>query len=369
MHSVVTSLPSNEIQCEVSCERVENLDQFPVSKIHCMAQTSPLKYRFNQVMRRLRFPAKLQFRALKDHIKDVNPHIVHSHFATTGVLDFEIVRQTGAKHVVTTYGSDISRLPQAKPRMIPHYIRMFRDVDAVLCEGPYMAKTVVSLGCSPEKVIVQRLGVDLSRFEFRPRQWSIGDPLKLLIAASFVEKKGIPYALEAIARISRSHEVLITVIGDSVSFAGSQLEKAKILQVVDQHEIGHLVNWLGFQKHEKMLEAAYDNHIFVSTSVQSLDGDNEGGAPVAIIEMAATGMPVLSSMHCDIPSVILDGKTGWLAKERDVDSIERCLQTAIAHRKNWNQMCRKGREHLEESFDLSVQGIKLAEIYRRILSD
>jgi len=74
---------------------------------------------------------------------------------------------------------------------------------------------------------------------------------------------------------------------------------------------------LGFQPHAILFEEAYKNHIFLSPSVTALDGDTEGGAPVTIIEMAATGMPIISTKHCDIPEVIKDGVTGFLANERD----------------------------------------------------
>ncbi len=51
------------------------------------------------------------------------------------------------------------------------------------------------------------------------------------------------------------------------------------------------------------------HHLFLSPSVTAPDGDSEGGAPVSIIEAAATGMPVVSTTHCDIPQAVDDGVT------------------------------------------------------------
>ena len=61
--------------------------------------------------------------------------------------------------------------------------------------------------------------------------------------------------------------------------------------------------------------------VFLAPSVTASNGDTEGGAPVAIIEMAASGMPIVSTRHCDIPSVVLDGVTGLLAAERDSEGL------------------------------------------------
>ena len=60
-----------------------------------------------------------------------------------------------------------------------------------------MKKTLVELGCPSEKIIVQHLGVDLAKIKFVPRNLKENEEIKILIAGSFREKKGIPYAVEA----------------------------------------------------------------------------------------------------------------------------------------------------------------------------
>lgn len=365
MYYAIKSLPEN-IHSEVSCISETNLDQFPISEIHCLSRESKFKAKWNRVAQRLRLPIK--FSVLSKHIAQSKPDIVHSHFGQIGVIDSPAVNASNAHHVVTVYGADVSRLPKKKPSIIPKYQKLFQHVSAVLCEGNHMAETVRSLGCPSEKVIVQHLGVDLKKFEFKPRQWTPDRPLKILVAATFTEKKGIPYALEAIGRIAKKQAVEITIIGDATNSQGSRHEKSVILQIVNDHQLDSLITWAGYQTHEKMLEIAYKNDLFVSTSVVASDGDNEGGAPVAIIEMAATGMPVISSWHCDIPEIILDKKTGWLAEERNVDSIVHCLNSAINEHASWNQICKAGRDHLESNYDLERQGVKLGEIYERIVS-
>ena len=70
---------------------------------------------------------------------------------------------------------------------------------------------------------------------------------------------------------------------------------------------------LGYVSRETLREEAYEHDVFLAPSVTASNGDTEGGAPVAIIEMSASGMPIVSTNHCDIPSVVLDGVTGLLA--------------------------------------------------------
>ena len=50
--------------------------------------------------------------------------------------------------------------------------------------------------------------------------------------------------------------------------------------------------------------------------------DDEGGAPVTLIDMAASGIALVATDHCDINQIINDGVTGFLAKEGDIESIK-----------------------------------------------
>lgn len=77
-----------------------------------------------------------------------------------------------------------------------------------------------------------------------------------------------------------------------------------MIQTVRGWHLEDKVRFMGYQPYEVMLGECYKHHIFISPSVASEDGDVEGGAPVTIIEMAASGMPIVSTNHCDIPYVL-----------------------------------------------------------------
>ena len=91
--------------------------------------------------------------------------------------------------------------------------------------------------------------------------------------------------------------------------------------------------------------------------------DTEGGAPVAILEAQATGLPVISSYHADIPEVVVDGKSALLAPERDVETLAKHLEYLVEHPDVWSVMGRAGREHVKQEYDLTAQVQKLENIY------
>src|SRR5262249_60301615 len=104
-------------------------------------------------------------------------------------------------HVVPFSGFEMGGLPKEEPVWRERYAEMFSKVELVTCQGPYMAQSVIELGCPRHKMRIHRLGIETEQIRYRPRQWKIGRPLRVLVAASFVEKKGIPSALAPLPQL------------------------------------------------------------------------------------------------------------------------------------------------------------------------
>lgn len=353
-----------EVDSHVVCRRAQNLDQFPVPHLHCLKREGRARYLAHQLRYQLGvLIGRRGFPYLGQQLRALRPQVVHSHFGNNGWKAHQAVRAAGCRHVVTFYGHDMSRLPVSEPVWRERYAELFAQPDTVfLCEGSAMGRSLAAtLGCPPEKIITHHLGVDLERIAYAPHVWTAGQPLKVLIAAAFREKKGIPYALDALARIRADVPLEITIIGD----AGDDQEKARILERLQRHGLQDCTTLAGFQPHAVMVEAMRSHHLFLSTSVTAADGDSEGGAPVALIDASALGIGIVSSRHCDIPEIVRDGQTGWLADERDVDGIVAAVRRWLdAGPEAWRAMLDAARAHMTREYDARVQGQRLAAIYR-----
>lgn len=360
LYDQVRSLPP-EIESHIVCESTSNLDQFPMPNINSLLNASPWRSFWDSALRKLGMRSHLGL--LVAQARRQHARVLHSHFGHVGWANLKAAKRAGLRHVVTFYGFDVNYLTQLDSRWHDRYRSLFEQVDRVLCEGPNMRRSLVALGCPQEKVQVHHLGVMTEEIPFRPRTWSPSDPLRVLIAASFQEKKGIPYALEALVRLRREVSLKITIFGDANDEARSQAEKQKILSIIEKHNLSQMIHMLGYQPYAVLFKEAYKHHIFLSPSVTASDGDSEGGAPVTIIEMSATGMPVVSTKHCDIPEVIHHGVTGLLAEEKDVQGLVSHLKWLMDHPDQWLSMLKAARRHLEAEYDAQKQGKRLAEIY------
>lgn len=366
MHSQVFELQQLGINVHVACEFTENLDQFRVANIHSLADESAWRQFLDKGLRKLRIRRHLAH--LTRVGQQIDANIVHSHFGNVAWANLGAVKRIGAKHVVTFYGLDVNKLPVQQPVWRNRYAELFEHADLFLCEGSHMAQSLVQLGCPASKVHVQHLGVDVEQIGFQLRHWQSGEVLKVLIAASFREKKGIPYAIEALGKLRKRVAIELTIIGDASAEPDSQLEKAKILAALQHTGLVAHTRLLGYQPHAVMLHEAYAHHIFLHPSVTASDGDTEGGAPVCITEMLATGMPVVSTWHCDIPEVVGTAHHPYLAKERDVEGLATALTRLIEQPETWEALAHTGRERIQTEYHRVQQAKRLALHYQRVVN-
>ncbi len=346
------------VESHVICATRANRSEFPFARLDA-AEEHPVRHTRDRVLRRV---MARPLGPLPTVARRTGARVVHSHFGPTGWHDSRAASRFGARHIVSFYGEDASRLPKEQPRWRRRYAEMFGRAAAVLCEGPYMATTIRDLGCPPEKVIVQRLGVDLDTLPaFRARSWDASRPLRVLLAGSFREKKGIPDAVEALGLLSRSGvDLTATVIGDARP-DDDQTEKRRIISAIERNRLGERMRLLGYQPHERLVAEADVHDVFLSPSRTAGNGDNEGGAPVTIIEMAAMGLPILSTEHCDIPSVLGAPNRALLAPEGDPEALVEAFHRMADG--DWNAIAQANRSLIERELDCAAQGEKLARIY------
>ena len=346
----------------VVCRQTENLDRFDVHPLWVESEARGLFGFTLKLHRRLGVPWLFATTvASRERVG-----IIHSHFGNVACENIWTARLVRARHVVTFYGYDVQRLPAESPVWKGRYRQLFAGVDRVFCEGPHMRECLLKLDCPPEKAQIHHLGVELDRLPFKPRHWTPGQTLRVLLAGSFVEKKGFPYAIEALAFLARKVDLQVTLIGDARLDPDALAEKVRILEAIQRNHLSERTRLLGYQPYDTLLREAYRHHLFLAPSVTAQNGDTEGGAPVTIIEMAATGMPVVSTRHCDIPHVIEDDVTGLLAPERDPQALAARLSQLLARAQDWGVMVVAARHRVEAEFNASIQAQRLGDVYARL---
>jgi len=373
-HSVIPYLPKSgswihsqivglkRYSAIVVTKRIQNRATFPWEKIFSTSELGAFAQLRNRIgRRRLGF-----FPYWKEVIEREGARLVHSHFGDWGYRDVALKRACGIPQVSSFYGADVWKLGMIQ-EWRERYREYFRGGDLFLVEGNAMRRRVIELGCAGEKVLVHHLGVDLERIRFRERALGKDGVVRFLAAGRMVGTKGHDLALRAFARVhrknSRTHLGMILIAPER----GASEAFRPVHDALREERLGDAVTIHGFMPYPQYLEALASYHVFLQPSRHLPDGDAEGGAPVAMIEMSASGMPVVASIHCDIPEVILDRRSGYLFPEGDVDALAERMLRVAAEPERWKDLGAAGRAHVESEYNVVRQAPRLEELYDRLI--
>jgi colanic acid/amylovoran biosynthesis glycosyltransferase len=345
----------------VISQGTENADLFPFRPVYNLADgrggLSKLLYNLEKYIGGS-YP-KAPYRGI---LEQESVRIIHAHLGWEGARSVGLSRRPRRPFVVSFYGRDAGLLPR-KLYWRVLYKRLFRLADLFVAEGPHMAKVLVSLGAPASKVRVVHLGVALEEHPFRERRIAkaAAEPVIGLIAASFREKKGIPYAIEALSRVApRYPRLCLRVIGDGPL-------RGEIEGLIARLALQDRVTLLGYQPYSVYKMELGQAHFLMAPSVTARDGDTEGGAPVCLLEAQAAGLPIVATRHCDIPEVTRADGSALLAPEGDVVALASCLEQLMEHSERWPEMGRIGRAHIEAEFNIQTQVERMGDLYRELI--
>lgn len=293
------------------------------------------------------------------------PDLVHAHFGHTGWDMLRIRKQLGVPLICSFYGMDAWQLPVSEPKWLGRYGRLFAEGTFFVVEGPAMRERLVAIGCPREKVRICRIGVSVDTLPFTERPPAT--PLRIVMIARFVEKKGFEDGLAACAEARRlGMDLAVDIIGDGTDAVGAQI-KAQLKRIAGSPGLDGRVTFHGFLKPAEARAVICGSDVFLCPSKLSSDGDAEGGSPVALTEAMAMGLLCIGTRHCDIPEVIRKGETGLLAESGDVTGLAALIVRASADAQEMLVLRKQGREHIAANFSVVQQLRDLRAVYEEAL--
>ncbi|MEX2541110.1 MAG: glycosyltransferase [Trueperaceae bacterium] len=284
--------------------------------------------------------------------------VVHCQFGKLGPTLLPLIAARGYREpLVTSFrGADLTRLATLHPGI---YRELFRRGNLFLPVSASFRERLIDLGCPAERIVVHHSGVMVERFPFAERRVAAGEQTRLLFIGRLTEKKGLVYALEAVAEVLASGRRLeLTVIGD-----GEQ--RAELHRHAQRLGIEESVVMAGRQTQAQVICQLQRSHLLVAPSVTASDGDQEG-IPNVLKEAMATGIPVLATRHSGIPELVDHGVNGFLVPERDAGALAERLAHLIDNSESWPALGRAGRAKVEAEFDSGALNDELVRLYRGV---
>lgn len=173
---------------------------------------------------------------------------------------------------------------------------------------------------------------------------------RLIVAVGrLVEAKGYPHLIDAAAALPADSAVII--IGEG--HLRPDLE-ARITQC----GISDRVHLVGFMSREDLLGVVRAAAVFAMPS-------RTEGTPVALLEAAALGVPVVASRVGGIPELISNGVHGLLVPPADDAELAAALNRLLDNPREARQLATEAQARVQAEFSLEAQLSATLEAYQR----
>jgi glycosyltransferase involved in cell wall biosynthesis len=291
------------------------------------------------------------------------PDVVHTHMAKAGALGRGAARRRGVPAVLHTFHGHVLEGYFASPANKAFLLaerRLARRTDRLIAVSSATRDELLELGVGrTEQWRVVPLELDLeSIFAARlspsdaRERLGLPDVPTVGIVGRLVPIKNHVLFLEAAALVARERpNVSFVVAGDG--------ELRTLLDAEAAQRLGNRIRFVGWIEDLTALYAALD--VVVLTSL------NEG-TPVALIEAAAAGRPVVATDVGGVADVVVEGETGFLAPSGDARAVAQEILALLGEPELAGRMGEAGRRRARKAFAGGLMAGRIVDLYEEILA-
>lgn len=282
--------------------------------------------------------------------------VVLAEYGMSGVAVLEACNAANLPLVVHFHGYDAYNVKTILQHYRSAYQRMFLSAAAIIAVSRDMQQQLAALGAPPEKVVYSPYGIDAALFVQAHPEASA--PLFVAVGR-FVDKKAPYLTLLAFHKVAQAYPAAqLVMIGDGPLYEACQ-------QLTRSLGITQSVCLKGALPHTEVARHMQQARAFVQHSVRTSYGDSEG-TPVAVLEAGMSGVPVISTRHAGIKDVVIEGQTGLLVDEGDVDGMAAHMLTLAHDAELAGKMGQQARQHIAANYSMEQHIEKLRQILEHV---
>jgi len=357
--------------CHVATLSYENRRTFPYPSVHMVDHPNMAVHRLFQLhcaLRTGRWPStpRVQAWRLSRAIARAKADLVHVHFLWSAGLAMRAAAERGVPFVVTAHGNDAHRAlvnPEYRHALQP----VFGAANRIIAVSDFISDRLVQAGCASRKIRRIYLGSPLP--DALAEVGLQGERVNVVCVASFREKKGHAYLLEAFARaLQEEPRLFLTLVGDGKL-------RPEIEGLIRTLGIGNRVDLAGLATPDRVREILAQSHVYAQHSVEvelTIPGFGRAlsaeGLPASITEAAAFGLPVVATRSAGIPEICRHGENGFLVQERDANAMADRIVELARDPGLRARLGRNGRALAEGEFDQRGQLEKVEALYDEVLA-
>ena len=348
----------HEYDSFVMTKALQNTELFPFRDIELIPKprSNPLRHGWLKFVKQK--PAIVyrgEYQMLSRLLERRGADLMHIYFGHTGVHLLPFIERWHKPCVVSFHGADVAEKKDIRD-YAPKLRSLFDAVPLVLARSKSLAERLLTLGCPPERLRINRTGLPLHEFPFIRRDAPTDGRWRFMQACRLIPKKGVATSLCAFAIFQKEFPNAELII------AGKGPLQAHLEELAEELGIVRKVHFRGFLPQKQLLELYGTSHAFLHPSETPPD-QNQEGIPNSILEAMATGLPILATRHGGIPEAVDEGRSGWLVEERDFEALASAMKNLIRSPNAFREMGALASESVAANFEQREQIRQLESHY------
>jgi glycosyltransferase involved in cell wall biosynthesis len=288
------------------------------------------------------------------------PKHVHSHFAGIGARTCWWLRKfTGVSYSFTAHANDIFCKPEDETVPFPS---LFDEAALIVTVSDYTAAQLRErFPLAAKRVRRVYNGMDLEPFKAAraaaDRSRSAGG---ILSVGRLIEKKGYAHLIAACALLRDqgvTFKCRIVGEGPLEQSLKDEIGRMKLEQHVE------LTGPLGMDEIRRLL--VEETQVFALACATESDGGKDN-LPTVLMEAMAASLPCVSTRVAGVPEMVIDGVTGLICDEAQVEKFAQHLKTLLGDLAKCEAMGRAGLAHAELLFAREVTGKSLVQCFNEL---
>lgn len=244
------------------------------------------------------------------------PEVAHFTASNEFVSFVSWLHVIGCKSIVSFRGYDISVKPWVNDSWLPTLRDIFQKADILHFVSKYLQDEAIELGAPESKCRVIYPSTNIMKHADFGELSSSGSTIKIVSTGRLTWQKGFSQAIQAIKKIvEQGIQVDYSILGDGQ-------EKEHLVYMVRNLGLDNHVHLKGLQTQEQVYKALSEADIYFHPS-------ESDAIPVALMEAASMGKPIVASKVGGIPEAIENGVTGLLVPPYDIDEMIKSLLALI----------------------------------------